>query len=106
MDWLFRERRRDTFNPAGRHSLRVHDRDLTILWQPASDGLTALVAGPRFRKREWIDKLTATLDHRNVAIELVGPKRRGGHGRHSTTGRLNVAAFLSGNRPAVDNRRH
>ena len=73
VDWLFRERRRETFNPAGRHSLRVHERDLTILWQPASDGLTALVAGPHFRQREWIDKLTATLDHRNVAIELVGP---------------------------------
>jgi len=70
---LSRERQRESFPPVGRQLLRVHDRDLTILWQSTGDRLTALVAGPRFRKREWIDTVMTRLEHRSVGIQLVGP---------------------------------
>jgi signal transduction histidine kinase len=72
VDWLWHERDRRSFPPVGRQSLRLHDRNLTVLWQSTGDRLVALVAGPRFQQREWIDSLTPSLEERRLGVALAG----------------------------------
>ena len=69
--WLWQERRRDALARTGRHSLPLDGQSLTLLWQSSSERLVALVAGPRFRQREWIDAVTPRLEHRDLEISLA-----------------------------------
>jgi signal transduction histidine kinase len=71
VDWLWHERERRSLPPVGRQSLRLHDQNVTLLWQSAGDRLVALVAGPRFQQREWVDSLTPSLEERRLGVTLA-----------------------------------
>jgi two-component system, OmpR family, phosphate regulon sensor histidine kinase PhoR len=54
--------RRGMLAANGRSAIRVHDTDVTVLWQANADTLRALVAGPVFVAREWREPARARLD--------------------------------------------
>jgi len=55
---------------AGRRSLRIHDRSITVLWQGSKDGLAAVVAGPLYQQSQWYDPLFSSPDFRSVSVCL------------------------------------
>ncbi len=66
VDWLWQEWRRGSLASPGRAARRHGSSDVTVLWQPAAatgvgqgGRIVALVAGPRFRAREWVGSLAA-----------------------------------------------
>jgi signal transduction histidine kinase len=86
VDWLWQEWRRGSLASAGRAAHRHERDDVTVLWQPgAATGsgqgvrVVALVAGPRFRAREWLGSLSppGLLDvafvHPDVQIPRAAP---------------------------------
>jgi hypothetical protein len=71
--WLWQERGRDGLTRTGRHFLRLDGHDLTLLWQASGERLVALVAGPRFRQREWLDTVMPRPEHRDLEVSLAAP---------------------------------
>ncbi len=61
VDWLWQEWRRGALTASGRTTLRHGSGHVTVVWQPGApmeagqgERVVALVAGPRFRAREWL----------------------------------------------------
>jgi signal transduction histidine kinase len=55
---------------AGRRSLRIHDRSITVLWQKSKDGMAAVVAGPLYQQSQWYDPLFLSPDFSSANICL------------------------------------
>ena len=88
VDWLWHERRRGALAPAGRMALRprTDGADVTVLWQSPIDRVVALVAGPRFGAREWIDPLARWRRARS-AVRGCADSTRTPAGPRGATGR-------------------
>jgi signal transduction histidine kinase len=63
--------RRAHSDSIGRRSLRFHGAAVTILWRASGDEIMALIAGPRYQRREWFDLAFTASDFGNVRIGLV-----------------------------------
>jgi signal transduction histidine kinase len=70
VEWLARERTRESFPTRGRRAVRVRDVDVTVLWIASSDEIVALAADPEFVKREWTDAPAANLVARGFDLWL------------------------------------
>jgi signal transduction histidine kinase len=99
VDWLWQEWRRGALTSAGRAARRHQQIDVTVLWQPASsmvsaqgDPIIALVAGPRFRAREWVGSL---LSDGRLDVAFVLPQ-----GQAPRAGPVTSVSVLR--RPAAD----
>jgi len=86
VDWLWQEWRRGELTSAGRAAHRHERGDVTVLWQPGAatefgqgGRVVVLVAGPRFRAREWLGSLSppGLLDvafiHPDVQVPRAAP---------------------------------
>jgi signal transduction histidine kinase len=51
--------------------LSVHELEVTLIWQSSADRLIALVAGPRFRQRVWLDARAPRPDDDALAVARV-----------------------------------
>ena len=58
----------------GRRSLRFNGTAVTILWRASADGVTALLAGPRYQQRRWFAPVFTTSELSSFRIS-VGNRR-------------------------------
>ena len=73
VDWLWQEHLRGSLAPAGRVARRGPDGETTVLWQSAGTLVTALVVGPRFRARAWLDGPAPGLAARQFDVAFIDP---------------------------------
>jgi signal transduction histidine kinase len=90
VDWLFNQHQGEFLPAAGRRSMRFREMDVTILWHSNGKRLHALVAGPRFINREWLEPARAKLDHGAIEIALAVPDTP-----HATSGFIGPMARRS-----------
>jgi len=55
---------------AGRDSIEVDGRLVTVVWRGTADSLVGLIAGPRYVEREWLAGLRTILDAQGVRLAL------------------------------------
>lgn len=73
-EWVWRQwtdSERGKFPAAGRRTLRVAGVGLTVLWQTRGETRVALVAGPRFQRREWFAAPQSALGARGLRVALM-----------------------------------
>ena len=69
---LFADRRDDRALPdTGRRSLRVHAKDVVVLWQLSGDRLAVFAAGPEFIEREWLSAVRTAVEARQFRVALA-----------------------------------
>ena len=57
-------------NAAGRSSIEIEGRPLTLLWKGSSKRFVGLVAGPRYVRQQWLDGLQPILQGQGVQVAL------------------------------------
>lgn len=77
-EWLWRRQSSSSLPAGGRHAARFADVDVTALWQTRDGRLTALAAGPRYLRREWLDPVSAAA--RGLEVSLASGHEGNGIG--------------------------
>ena len=72
VDWLLWQQRTSVgFPSTGRRALSVAGSSVTIAWQARDGELVALVAGPRFQRRQWFGAVQQ-IDAPGLQVALAG----------------------------------
>jgi signal transduction histidine kinase len=71
VEWLVAGHHRGTLAANGRSAMRLHDTNVTILWQASAGRVRALVASPAFVAREWREPARARLDRQGKGDVLT-----------------------------------
>jgi len=70
--WLAAQEGRETLD-SGRASSVRHNRLVTVLWTRGSEGLRALVAGPRYLEGRWLSPVAPLAERLRVTVTLKEP---------------------------------
>ena len=71
VDWLWQQRTSGGLPSTGRRALSVAGSSVTIVWQARDGELAALVAGPRFQRRQWFGAVQQ-IDAPGFQVALAG----------------------------------
>jgi signal transduction histidine kinase len=81
---------------AGRHSMDVDGRFVTVVWTTTPQGVAGLIAGPRFATDRWLADLAPILDVQRVRLVLKDSSNR------SVLGTLPASELPRAQRAAAD----
>jgi len=60
---------------SGRRSLSILGTPITVLWRFAADELSAMVAGPRYQRSQWFDRVAAAPELAGVRLTVTDPEQ-------------------------------